>query len=57
MTRTVLEERGRSDRNDIADRGDGGEGRTLVAPEGLVKDLDLSAHMDGSWPSSKNVSQ
>jgi hypothetical protein len=26
-------------------------------PEGIVIDLDLSKHLDGSWPSSKNVSQ
>lgn len=27
------------------------------APEGLVPDLDLSAHLDGYWPSSRNVTQ
>jgi hypothetical protein len=26
-------------------------------PEGLISSLDLSKHLDGSWPSSKNVSQ
>jgi hypothetical protein len=29
----------------------------IILPEGLVSDLDLSKHTEGSWPSSKNVSQ
>ena len=30
---------------------------SLMKPESLVDDLDLSLHTEGSWPSSKNVSQ
>ena len=28
-----------------------------LEPEGRVPDLDLSQHVDGYWPSSKNVTQ
>lgn len=28
-----------------------------LEPEGRVPDLDLSQHLDGYWPSSKNVTQ
>ena len=34
------------------------EAESLAAePEGLVADLQLVEHLDGYWPSSKNVSQ
>jgi hypothetical protein len=29
----------------------------ITKPEGLTPDLDLSQHVEKSWPSSKNVSQ
>lgn len=29
----------------------------ITQPEGLTPDLDLSQHVEKSWPSSKNVSQ
>jgi hypothetical protein len=29
----------------------------VLEPEGCVPDLDLSEHLKGYWPSSKNVTQ
>ncbi len=29
----------------------------VVEPEGRVADLELAEHLDGYWPSSKNVTQ
>lgn len=35
----------------------GASEQQTTEPERLVPDLDLSRHTEGSWPSSKNVSQ
>jgi hypothetical protein len=33
------------------------EDEGIREPEGRVPDLDLSEHLEGYWPSSKNVTQ